>query len=269
MEIFNKQSKFVVFDMFSNIFTKSLIENMNVRNFLLNIHKIYAIKKILPYIMACTCCFTSGLHQVFDNVFFSEILKQIITKLRQQPIFTKEKGNFNEKFFILKNISLIFSYFYIFDSISLDFLYEYISFLLQDIDNEIVEILLNLLQNTGLKIRKDNPKLLKEIIELTKTSFDRYKAEKNVNGFEKGDFLLMILNDIKLNKNIKNNPFETLSFLLSWLKKNVIQKMKIVQKVFSLDFKTTLNADFTKRKWWELSISTNENDEINNVKLIN
>lgn len=214
--------------------------------------------------MACTCCFTVGLYQVYGNPFFSEIMKKIIEKFKLISI--ENSDNLKENIFKLKNISLIFSYFYLFDSITLDFVFEFITSLLQKIDNDMIEILLTIIQNTGLKIRKDNPKLLKDMIDQIKTAFDRYKNENSIQGFEKGDFLLMILNDIKLNKNIKNNPFETLSFLLSWSKKNVLQKMKLVPKIFSLDFNKLLEADFTRRQWWDRinNLSQENQDKSNN-----
>ena len=61
-----------------------------------------------------------------------------------------------------------------------------------------------------------------------------------------------ILVDIRMNKNIRNNPFESLAFLINWLKKNVIAKRKIVPKIFSFSLKAMETMDFTKAKWWSL-----------------
>ena len=182
----------------------------------------------------------------------SEIIKKIYKKfiiLITQPLTNPDE---NEAFQTLKNISLIFSYFYVFDSISLDFIKEYLNILIDRMDEGIIELLLVIIQNIGMKVRKDNPKILKDLIDFIKDSFEKYKTFNKVINLQKGDFLLMMLNDIKLNKNIKNNPFESLSYLMNWQKKNVIQRMRLIPKIFSFGFKNLENVDFEKNKWWIL-----------------
>lgn len=41
----------------------------------------------------------------------------------------------------------------------------------------MLEILLIFIQNVGMKIRKDEPKILKDLIILVNESFNKYKAE--------------------------------------------------------------------------------------------
>jgi len=214
----------------------------------------------LPHILACTCCFTSALHQIYDNEFLSEIIKKIYKKFTENFEKSLENPEDPETFQILKNISLVLSYFYIFDSISLDFINEYLSFLIEKMNGEIIELLLIIIQNIGTKVRKDNPKILKDLIDFIKDSFEKYKVSKGIPSLQRGDFLLMMLNDIKLNKNIKNNPFESLSFLMGWVKKNVVGRMKLVPKIFCIGFKSLKNADFEKNKWWIQRESINLHD---------
>lgn len=200
--------------------------------------------------MACTCVFTCALHQIYDNDFFSIIMRKVSIKFNENIDKNLENHDENESFLILKNISLIYSFFYLFDSISLDFLNGYISFLLERMNNEIIELLLTIIQNIGMKVRKDNPKILKDIIDSIKDAFERYKTANDLKIIQRGDFLLMILNDIKLNKNLKNNSFESMGFLISWIKKNVLGKLKLVPKMFTLLFAELKNADFNQNRWW-------------------
>ena len=174
----------------------------------------------------------------------SEIFYKNLPKLTEIPFDDASLA-------ILKNISLVLCHFYLFNSLPLDFIKEFIEILINKMSSETIEILLLVIQNIGLKVRKDNPKTLKELIDLVKEAFERFKNEKKGES-QKGEFLMSILQDIRLNKNIKNNPFETLGFLMTWLKKNVIGKLKLVEKVFSFSLKTMEFADFTKAKWWSL-----------------
>jgi hypothetical protein len=140
--------------------------------------------------------------------------------------------------------SQVFSLIYLFECLQVDFIFDYLAFLLENIDEKIIDLIMLTIQNTGNKLRRENPKFLKEFIEKVKETIKPELINTKTN------LLLEILHDIRMNKNIRNDPTQSLEFLYNWLKKEVIVKRKIVQKSFPLSFKDVLTCDFTKRNWW-------------------
>ncbi len=156
----------------------------------------------------------------------------------------------------LRNIVLIFGNLYIFDSVSCDFVKSLIEYFCKNLNDQVLELTLLLIQNTGSKIRSDNPRILKDLITLIKEASDQYTK---VNNFQtkKQEFILQTLNDIKLNKRIKADPIEKLNFLINWVKKNVIHRFKLSQKLFPMDFEGAFNSDFSSNRWWIPTDSNN------------
>lgn len=75
-----------------------------------------------------------------------------------------------------------------------------------------------------MKVRKDEPKILKDLIILVNESFNKYKAEHTTTtSEEKIQYILKCLDDIKLNKLSKTADLsERLAFLTNFIKKSVI-----------------------------------------------
>jgi len=90
------------------------------------------------------------------------------------------------------------------------------------------------LELTGHKIRNDSPLILKRIIEHTKEKLEGSTLKANFSA--KISYIIELLNCIKLNKIIKNDPTERLSFLKNWLKNQVMIKLKLKQITFPLTF---------------------------------
>ena len=84
-----------------------------------------------------------------------------------------------------------------------------------------------MIQNVGMKIRKDDPKLLKQLIIDINECFEKFT--KNNSNLDKQtfkiNFILETLNNIKLNKNLKiNNPLERYEFYINFIKKIILHK---------------------------------------------
>lgn len=122
-------------------------------------------------------------------------------------------------------------------------MYEFLQYLFDFIDENVLELLLLAVQNIGSKMRKDNPKLFKQFLDTIKDKFPN-------NTDSKINFLLELLNDLKLNKSLRNDPTQRLEFLNNWLKKQIIVKNRLNAKSFPLGFKEILNCSFEKKLWW-------------------
>lgn len=114
----------------------------------------------------------------------------------------------------------VFCHFYIFNSVSIDFIRGIFDDLIKEISESDIELLIVLVNFCGHKIRSDSPAALKHIVSNVKSSIEKYQSTKSEHS-KKIDFILINLNDIKMNKKIKNNPIERLQYLINWLKKSV------------------------------------------------
>ena len=170
--------------------------------------------------VACNTALISSLHNIFDNYFFSKIIEKLIkiTKKLCEELSNDKKDDNHQP---LKYLMMIWSYFYVFESISVEFIYGVLKYLLEFMNDTILEILIIFVQNIGAKIRADNPTILKDLIELISQKFEEKKNDEEFT--KKSKFLILTLNDIKLNK-MKTNPLERLNFLCLFIKKNVINK---------------------------------------------
>ena len=65
----------------------------------------------------------------------------------------------------------------------------------------------------GPKIRKESPLILKELINSIQTKIEVFQNSL------KAKFILLLLNDIRMNKNLKSNPMERMEVIVNWLKK--------------------------------------------------
>ena len=65
----------------------------------------------------------------------------------------------------LKNLITVFMHIYLFRSISHEFMFGIVDILMNSFKERDLEILLNLMHNVGLTLRKDSPELLLQIIK--------------------------------------------------------------------------------------------------------
>ncbi|EAR96171.2 MA3 domain protein (macronuclear) [Tetrahymena thermophila SB210] len=245
LDNFQSNAKNLVTPILADIFMKTTIEPV----------------KVMQHIMASNTVVVSAIHQIYDNEGFGPIMKSLLN-LYQEIIQNKdalqselEEDSIHEDslFNKLRNITIVFSYFYIFDDVSIDFISGYLEHLLQNINQRTIEALLILVQHVGAKIRQDNPQILKNIIDNTKAKVDEYSNQLKAQGKQvpkKIEFVMLTLNDIRLNKKLKTDPVQRLNFFINWLKKNIIQKMKLTKRTFPVDFKFAFNSKRDTPRWY-------------------
>ncbi|CAD8063685.1 unnamed protein product [Paramecium primaurelia] len=196
--------------------------------------------ELLPYLLSCIIASSCYFHQVYDNLFFGELIKQVILKLRSSPA--------NHE---VKNITLIFCHWYLFESISLQFIKEFIKYLLKTQTADNVENLLIIIQYCGKKIRQDNPAILKLIIEDIKQAFQNVSESRT-------KFLLMTLDDLRLNKKIISQS-ERLEFILNWHKQRT---QKLIHRIFCQGFDFSYESQFLSNNWWKPIVSNEEQSQL-------
>ncbi|KAL4459343.1 hypothetical protein ABPG74_017956 [Tetrahymena malaccensis] len=245
LDNFQSNAKNLVTPILADIFMKTTIEPV----------------KVMQHIMASNTVVVSAIHQIYDNECFGPVMKSLLN-LYSEIIQNKdaleselEEDSIHEDslFNKLRNITIVFSYFYIFDDVSIDFISGYLEHLLQNINQRTIEALLILVQHVGAKIRQDNPQILKNIIDNTKVKVDEYSTKLKAQGKQvpkKIEFVMLTLNDIRLNKKLKTDPVQRLNFFMNWLKKNIIQKMKLTKRTFPVDFKFAYNSKRDTPRWY-------------------
>jgi len=98
-----------------------------------------------------------------------------------------------------------------------------VSTLLNRYEERDVEVLIFLLHNVGLKLRKADPAGIKRIIELAEQKKNSYEVAIKMEGGVKSrkvDFLQMELADIKNNKGTTTLQVKSIEYLETWLRKN-------------------------------------------------
>ncbi|CAD8175224.1 unnamed protein product [Paramecium octaurelia] len=196
--------------------------------------------EILPYLLSCIIASSSYFHQIYDNLFFGELIKQLILKLRSNPVSHE-----------VKNITLILCHWYLFESISLQFIKEFIKYLLKSQTADNVENLLIIIQYCGKKIRQDNPAILKLIIEDIKQAFSTASESRT-------KFLLMTLDDLRLNKKIASQS-ERLEFILNWHKQRT---QKLIHRIFCQGFDFSYESQFLSNNWWKPIVTNEEQSQL-------
>lgn len=167
---------------------------------------------------------------------FSELMKEIVQKYTNVDLQI-EKGGEALEFHILekKNLALVIANFYLFNSISTDFVINFARALLTKSTIHDLDIFLLLIKSVGLKIRSDSPPLLKRLIDDAKQKIEQIQsASENRNSVI--EFILLTLNDIKMNKKVEGDLMQSSQFLTTWLQKNVVAKMSLSKKLFPLSF---------------------------------
>lgn len=105
------------------------------------------------------------------------------------------------------------SYLYYFNVFSSDVIVGFIKFLLTTLDEEKVEFLITAFNLIGFSLRKKEPGLLKELIEMTADKCKNCEVTSTRMGY-----MIEFLTDIKNNKKKQNMAEERLKFLKNWLK---------------------------------------------------
>ena len=109
--------------------------------------------KVAQHIMASYSVVVSAVHQIYDNECFGPVMKALLLSYESiisNPNALKEDDDEDNQDSIdedynyqkLRNITMVFSYFYLFDNLSIDFISGYLNHLLEHINTRTLDALL-------------------------------------------------------------------------------------------------------------------------------
>ena len=163
----------------------------------------------------------------------------------------------------LKNILNCFLHFFIFKSTSGKILLDLIKVLRDSFREDDIEILIFILHNIGLQLRKEDPQAIKEIIEAAEAKKNSHAVEIKMEKDEdkiimmkqkekKINFLTMELTDIKNNKGNVTLQVRSIEHLQTWLKRD--NKLSSELNIKPLDLSKQMIENSLSMKsdavWW-------------------
>ena len=125
-----------------------------------------------------------------------------------------------------------FLHFYLFESITASSVFELVRFLLSSLQEMDIEILIFLLHNIGLQLRKSEPDSLKQVLDLFTQKYNSFQAESKMLSLTSAElterkqkerklsFLHLELQDIRNNKGSITLQVRSIEHMQTWLRKN-------------------------------------------------
>lgn len=218
VELYNKNSQYVINELYSEIFMKSCVEQPHLQQM----------------IFASNACLLSALFNLLEDVFLADFMRKLIISFKQNfAEELKEADTFKEEdgerpaVYKTRNAVLVFCFLYDFDILNEDFIQEVLLYLADHLNNDTISHISTIIQNSGYKIRQNNPASIKMILDYLRGKYEEKKqsqGEKEGQLTKKMDFMFLNINDLKHNKKINNDAQDRLTFLLNWLKRSVISK---------------------------------------------
>ncbi|CAN1183393.1 Nucleolar MIF4G domain-containing protein 1 [Linum perenne] len=151
----------------------------------------------------------------------------------------------------LRNLTLLLSYLYIFGVCSSDLIYDFLIMLSKRLTEVDVSTILTVLQCCGMKIRADDPTVMKNFIQSVQNRVNELKASSSegqgkING-RRMEFMLETICDIKNNKKRPNGKTSLHTRIKKWL-----QKLR-VEDILLRGLKWSKLLDPEKKGQWWLS----------------
>ena len=126
-----------------------------------------------------------------------------------------------------------FLHFFLFHSVNHTLLYDFITLMLSSFREAEIEILIFVLHNIGLQLRKADPAGIRDLLQIVeqkknslaveiKMSADGANVEELKRLERKVGFLLMELTDVKNNKGTLTLQVKSVEHLENWIKKRVV-----------------------------------------------
>ena len=233
--LMNKIAESNISFLLPDVFTKITNFTKNNKNtfFLYDTVSKIALKLLLSQkitnlpITGCICTFISIFHYKYGNNFIYFYLKQLLDQIGsfEDQAIPKHK---------IKNFIFQIILFYLFQNITSTLIYDLIKYFIDNFNENFSEYLLLLLSYTGIEIRKDNPENLKDIItEINKTynTMKLQSSEGNKENLTKIEYIIEMIEDIRVNKYLKFNLSEKFSFFRNFITSNVNADIKKGDKV--------------------------------------
>jgi Sec-independent protein translocase protein TatA len=128
-----------------------------------------------------------------------------------------------------------------------------VQWLTRNLNKSNIELIYTLIQKSGIKIRQNDPSVLKNIINTVKEAIEQYRKQcrDDEEQLQKIKFIENELNEIRFNKKEQNSLDQRMGFLETFLNKNVKKEIEKEEEVFPLDFQTLTTIDTSTTLWWE------------------
>ena len=185
-------------------------------------------------ITSCICTFISLCHYKYGNNFIYFYLKELFDQIGQLTDETTPK-------YKIKNFIFEIIMFYIFNNITSKLIYDLIKFFIENFNENFSEYLLLLLSYTGIEIRKEDPENLKDIIVEINKKYNNLKVENSEN-VTKIQYIIDMIDDIRMNKYLKFNLSEKFSFFKNFITANTNNDVKKGDKI-EIDIETIKKID--------------------------
>ena len=153
----------------------------------------------------------------------------------------------------MKNYATIVSLVYNYKSISGEFIESYVGWLTKSLDKTKIELIYILIQKSGIKIRQNDPSILKAIITTIKDAIAGHKLthSHDEEQMQKINFIETEINEIRFNKKEQNSIDQRMAFLETFVNKNVKKEIEKENELFPLTFQQLLTVDTSTTLWWE------------------
>ncbi len=156
-----------------------------------------------------------------------------------------------------------FLHFFLFHSVTHTLLYDFITLLLSSFREAEIEILIFVLHNIGLQLRKADPAGIRDLLQIVEQKKNSLAVEIKMSGDSdkidelkrlerKVGFLMMELNDVKNNKGTLTLQVKSVEHLENWIKKRVVGGELAIKpiEVGLKQLSEANTASYMISQWW-------------------
>ena len=215
-------------------------------------------------ILSVNCVYVTALQRLHGDLIFAEVARDLYNVFLESHRCIKENSeSAQDGKMKVKNILNCFLHFFLFKSCTGTILLDMIRLLLVSFTESDIEILIFILHNIGLQLRKEDPGAIKEIIDMALQKKNSYAVEIKMaaqNGVENVDkmkskekkinFLNMELADIKNNKGTVTLQVRSIEHLQTWLKRDEKLSSELNIKPIDLSAQLIDESHSKRTKWW-------------------
>ena len=190
------------------------------------------------YILTANVAAVAALSALIGKEVSAYVLKSVY-ELYKSPDSTRD---------VRKHSVLLLSYLYLFGALSGLLICGLVTELSTNMDEVTIELIIDVLNVVGFRLRKDEPEQLKTLIVELQTRAKAYQSQ-----CKRTDFMLEVIANIKNNKK-KLTKDDRLLFLKTWLKTTIRAKARTKEFILKATWE-----DLSSKRWRELvTVSTVE-----------
>ena len=130
-------------------------------------------------LLSVNCVFVAALHRLCGAAFFAQTLQKILKAfMESHSKMTQSQDSEEQQMSVtkVKNIMNCLLHLFLFKSIGSQFLFDVIKYLLNSFSESDIEVLIFVLHNIGLQLRKQDPASIKQILDLFNQKKNSYTA---------------------------------------------------------------------------------------------